>query len=217
MNAAAATPSEWKARPDRPEYEATRARLVDAAEAIVRDRGAAALRLDSVAERAGLHRTSVYRYFDSKEELLTAVVVQATLRLGRDVIAELGPDAAPERFLVDGLAMALASIAHDPVHQSLLSPSASEAVARVGGRVLTEGLRPLVEPMFVAADDAGMLRAGVTPDTALRWLQIVATGLLRAPAELRDPAELVELLELMLVPTLLVVAEAPSGKGPRRD
>lgn len=201
----AAAPSEWKARPGRPEYEATRARLVDAAEAIVREKGAAALRLDSVADLAGLHRTSVYRYFDSKEELLTAVVVQATLRLDRDVIAELGPDAPPERFLVDGLAMALASIANDPVHQSLLSPSASEAVARVGGRVLTEGLRPLVEPLFVAAADDGVLRAGVTPDAALRWLQIVATGLLRAPAELRDPDALVELLDRMLVPALLAV------------
>lgn len=201
-----ATTSEWKARRDGPDYNATRTRLVDAAEAIVRDKGAAALRLDGVAELAGLHRTSVYRYFDSKEELLTAVVVQATLRLGMEVVAELGPDAPPERFLVDGLAMALASIAHDPVHRSLLSPSATEAVARVSGRVLTEGLRPLVEPMFDAAAHAGALRRGVTPDSALRWLQIVATGLLRAPAELRDPDELVDLLELMLVPALL---EAP--------
>lgn len=207
------TTSDWKARPDGPEYTATRARLVDAAETIVRDRGAAALRLDSVAELAGLHRTSVYRYFDSKEELLTAVVVQATLRLGREVVAELGSDAPPERFLVDGLAMALASIVHDPVHQSLLSPSASEAVARVGGRVLTEGLRLLVEPLFVTAAEAGALRRGVTPDSALRWLQIVATGLLRAPAELRDPDALVDLLELMLVPALLEVPEAAGGRG----
>ncbi|MBX7160780.1 MAG: TetR/AcrR family transcriptional regulator [Acidimicrobiia bacterium] len=197
------TASDWKARRDGPEYAGTRARLVDAAEDIVRDAGAAGLRLDSVAEAAGLHRSSVYRYFDSKEELLTAVVVQATMRLGREVVAALGSDAPPERFLVDGLAMALASIANDPVHRSLLSPTASEAIARSGGRVLTEGLRPLVEPLFVSAADQGLLRSGVTPDSALAWLQIVATGLLRAPAELRDPAELVGLLELMLVPALL--------------
>lgn len=199
----AASTSEWKARPEGPDYQSTRSRLVDAAEAIVRDGGAAALRLDSVAEAAGLHRSSVYRYFDSKEELLTAVVVQATLRLGREVVAALGADAPPERFLVDGLAMALAGIVNDPVHQSLLSPSASEAVARVGGRALTEGLRPLVEPLFVTAAGNGILRTGVTPDSAIAWLQIVATGLLRAPADLRDPDELVDLLELMLVPALL--------------
>lgn len=203
---AVTTAAEWKARPDGPDYELTRRRVIDAAEAVVREGGAASLRFDSVAEVVGLHRTSVYRYFDSKEELLTAVVVQATLRLGREVLDRLGPDAPPERFLVDGLAMALASIANDPVHRSLMAPSASEAVARLGGRVFTEGLRPLVEPLFAAAAQEGVLRAGVTPDDALQWLQIVATGLLRAPAELRDPADLVPLLELMLVPSLL---EAP--------
>lgn len=195
--------SEWKARPDGPEYELTRQRVVDAAEAIVRVRGAGALRLESVAEAVGLHRSSVYRYFDSKEELLVAVVVQATLRLGREVVAELGADASPERFVVDGLVLALSRIANDPLHQSLLDPSASEAVARVGGRVLTQGLRPLVEPMFTAAADRGMLRDGVTPDDAVQWLQVVATGLLRASSEVRDPEELMRLLELMLVPVLL--------------
>ena len=195
--------SEWKARPESPEYDLTRQRVVDAAEAIVRDRGAGALRLDSVAEAVGLHRSSVYRYFDSKEELLVAVVVQATLRLGREVVAELGADASPDRFVVDGLVLALSRIATDPLHQSLLSPSASEAVARVGGRVLTQGLRPLVEPMFAAAAERGMLRDGVTPDDAVQWLQIVATGLLRASSEAREPEALVRLLELMLVPVLL--------------
>ena len=184
-----------------------RQRLVDSAEAIVREQGAAALRLESVAERVGLHRSSLYRYFDSKEQLLTAVVVQATLRLGREVLDRLGRDAAPEQFLVEGLAMAVASIATDPVHRSLLAPSASEAVARVGGRALTEGMRPLVAPMFAAAADQGVLRAGVTPDDALQWLQIVATGLLRSPAGLlQSHDDLVRLLERMLLPALLDVS-----------
>jgi AcrR family transcriptional regulator len=194
---------DWKARPEGPDYDAVRRRLVDAAEAIVRDRGVNALRLDSVAESAGLHRSSVYRYFNSKEELVTAVVVQATLRVGHKVIAEIGDAAPPERFLVEGLAIALAEMANDPVHRSLMAPSASEAMARVGGKALTEGIRPLVEPMFVAAAERGVLRNGVTPDDALRWLQIVASGLVRSPNVAPDTDDLAGLLELMLVPALL--------------
>ena len=65
----------------------------------------------------------------------------------------------------------------------------------------------------------------MTPDYALQWLQIVATGLLRAPAELRDPDDLVHLLDLMLVPSLLDVSHlgpepdrvrAPARRGFRR-
>jgi AcrR family transcriptional regulator len=194
--------AEWKARPAGPDYEATRRAVVEAAEAIVREQGVRALRFESVADRVGLHRSSLYRYFDSKEELVTAVVVHASLRVGQSVIAQLGADASPRRFLVEGLTIALAELASDPVHRSLLDPSASEAMARVGGRALTEGIRPLVEPAFVAAAEQGILRPGVTPDDALRWLQIVAVGLLRAPTGAADTPELTRLLELMLVPAL---------------
>jgi hypothetical protein len=59
-----------------------------------------------------------------------------------------------------------------------------------------------VEPAFVAAAEQGILRPGVTPDDAMRWLQIVAVGLLRAPTGATDTPELTRLLELMLVPAL---------------
>jgi AcrR family transcriptional regulator len=205
--------AEWKARPEGPEYDAMRRRLVDAAEQIIVDHGAASLRLDSVGDAVGLHRSSVYRYFDSKEDLLTAVVMQATLRLGAEIIESLGVSARADQFLVDGLAMAMARIASEPVHQSLMAP-ASEAMTRVGARALTEGLRPLVEPMFVAAAEQGVLREGVTTDDALRWLLIVATGLFRAPDVVPDVDELTRLLEQMLVPVLL---DASKVKRARRS
>lgn len=195
--------AERRAGSDAPEHAHQRRLVVDAAEAIVRDRGVGALRLDDVADAVGLHRSTVYRYVDSKEALVTAVVVQATLRLGRTVIDRLGPDATPRRFLGEGLAIALAEMAADPVHRSLMAPSASTWIARVGAMALTEGMRPLIEPVFADADERGILRAGVTPDDAIRWLQIVAMGLVRTPDIAPDPDELVRLLNLMLVPALL--------------
>lgn len=198
------TAGDWKARPVGPDYETTRQRLVDAAEEVVRDRGVAALRLDSVAEVVDLHRSSIYRYFDSKEALITAVVVQASLRVGHRVIERLGDDADPERFLVDGLVIALGEMGDNPVFTSLLAPAASASIARIAGAALTEGIRPLIEPMFVAAAQRGVLRPDVTPEDAIQWLQIVATGLLRLPGP-PDPARLRVLLQRMLVPALLDV------------
>ncbi len=202
--------AEWKARPAGPDYEATRRRLVDAAEAIVQNDGASALRLDPVADRTGLHRSSVYRYFDSKEALLTAVVVQATLRVGVEVIEELGPGAGPETLLVEGLALAMARLANDPVHRSLMAPSSSEAMTRIGTRALAEGIRPVVEPLFAAAAEQGVLREGVTVDDALQWLRVVSMGLLRSPELAGDAEELTRLLELLLVPALLAPSPHPS-------
>ncbi len=197
-----ATAGDWKARPAGREYEATRQRLVDAAESVVRELGVGALRLDSVADAVELHRSSVYRYFDSKEELITAVVVQASLRVGGQVIEQLGERAGPHEYLVEGLVIALREMGDSPVFTSLLAPAASASMARIAGTALTEGIRPLIEPMFVAAAERGVLRVDVTPEAAMQWLQIVATGLLRLP-RVADPTELRRLLEVMLVPSLL--------------
>ncbi len=189
-----------------------RERLVDAAEAIVREKGPAALRLDSVAEAAGLHRSSVYRYFGSKEDLLTAVVSRASMRVRRKVVRKLGRDAPLERFLTEGLAMALAELVTDPLQQSLMSPSASAAMARAGGKALTSGIRPMVDPVFEAAAEQGLLRPGVTAADASRWLQIVASGLLRGPDAIPRRDELVRLLETMLVPALFGDQAGPPAK-----
>lgn len=193
---------DWKARPGGPEYEAARGRLIDAAEDLVRTGGVNALRLDQVAEAVGLHRSSVYRYFESKEELLTAVVTQASQRVRRKVVKRLGRTAPPEQLLAEGLALALAELANDPVHRALTDPSASEAMAKVGSKALTTGLGPVVDPVFEQAADQGLLRAGVSPADASRWLQIVARGLLRSPDLLPDRKQLTALLELMLIPVL---------------
>jgi hypothetical protein len=99
--------------------------------------------------------------------------------------------------------MALAELVNDPVHQSLLAPSTTAAMARAGSRALTAGIRPLLDPVFELAADQGLLREGVTPEDASRWLRIVASGLLCSPEVLPKRAELVRLLELMLVPALL--------------
>jgi AcrR family transcriptional regulator len=196
------TVPDWKARPDGPDYDAVRGRLVDAAEELVRTGGVNALRLDSVAEAAGLHRSSVYRYFSSKEDLLTAVVTQASMRVRQKVLNRLGRSAPPERLLAEGLAMAMAEIATDPVHQALTDPAASETMARVGGNALTSGLRPLADPLFQQAAEQGLLRDGVAPEDASRWLQIVARGLLRSPGIAPSGQELTELLELLFIPAL---------------
>jgi len=53
---------------------ATRARIVAAAAALVREGGAAETSLDEVIERAGVSKSQLYHYFQDKADLLRAVV-----------------------------------------------------------------------------------------------------------------------------------------------
>jgi len=192
----------WKANADRPDYEDVRARIVDAAEELIARDGVAALRLDSVAQAVGLHRSSLYRYFDTKEAVISAVVVQVTLRVGERVTADLeGADAAT--LLVEGIPRAMTLLAAEPVHASLHAPSASEAMGRISRNVLIDGMGPLLEPMFDAAAEQGVLRADVGASDAMRWLMLVASGLVRSPDLVADEDDLRDLLRRMLVPALL--------------
>ena len=198
-----AAEASWKARPDGTDYDAVRGRLVDAAEALVREHGVASLRQDAVAERAGLSRSSVYRYFDSKEDLVLAAVVQSTLRIGQQVIAAIGPDAGPDEFLVQGIVESIRAMAADPLHQSLTTPASTTRMSKLTNTVLREGVRPLVDPVFDAATARGSLRTGVTKDDLVNWLQVVSLGLMQSPGLAASTDDLERLLRLMLVPAVV--------------
>src|ERR687887_517789 len=54
--------------------EGTRARILDATFSAVRDFGISRTTVEDVAQRAGLSRQTVYRYFPSKDHLVVALV-----------------------------------------------------------------------------------------------------------------------------------------------
>jgi len=58
-----------------------RTRLLDAARMLIRERGVSDLRVDEVAQRAGLSVGTFYLYFEGKDALFTSLVVEETARL----------------------------------------------------------------------------------------------------------------------------------------
>lgn len=80
--------------------ESAKDAILDAAEAIVREHGAAHLTLDAAAERAGLSKGGVLYHFQTKDSLLTALVhrmTQAFQGLYEEARERMGND--PERML----------------------------------------------------------------------------------------------------------------------
>jgi len=198
---AAESAASWKAQPDRDDYASTKQRLVEVAGRLVVESGVSGLRLDEVAAGAGLHRSSLYRYVDSKEQLVAEVVVASARAIGERVTADLD-QTDPYELLVEGLTRSLVALSEDPVHQALREPAASAAVARIVDRAIVESVRPLVEPMIAAAEELGVLREGITPHSATTWLVVVVGGLVRTPHVVAGPEELSALLHAMLVPSV---------------
>lgn len=64
-----------------PRIERTRARVVDAATKLLVEGGPAAVTMDGVSERSGVAKSTIYRHWASRDELLTAVFEHAAPRL----------------------------------------------------------------------------------------------------------------------------------------
>src|SRR5205809_5485064 len=72
---------DWPVAVTAAEVRSTPARILDAAFAAVRDFGVTRLTVEDVAQRAGLSRQTVYRYFPSKDHLMVALVSREEDRL----------------------------------------------------------------------------------------------------------------------------------------
>jgi len=82
----------------RSDFDRNRTRLLDAARALVADRGPDSLTISDVAHRAGLNRTTAYQHFRTRDALVTAVLEA----MGDELQAGLAaPRTAPE--LIEGL------------------------------------------------------------------------------------------------------------------
>ena len=71
-----APPPSRRGRPKGDKRQRTRAALIDAAAALIRERGYEGTTLAAVAERAGMTRGAIYGNFKNREELFLAVVAQ---------------------------------------------------------------------------------------------------------------------------------------------
>ncbi|MPY35999.1 TetR/AcrR family transcriptional regulator [Streptomyces adustus] len=86
------------------EHRAQRlAQLIDAAEAILNEDGVQSLTAGAVAARAGIARNSIYRYFDSIEDLLELVVTREfpawTTAVEDAIAAETTPQARAAAYV----------------------------------------------------------------------------------------------------------------------
>lgn len=81
-------------RSDR-QRERTRRKLLDAGRTLIAERGVAGLRIQEITERADVALGSFYNHFDSKDELVEAVVTESLSALAAATIDSVSDDVDP--------------------------------------------------------------------------------------------------------------------------
>jgi TetR/AcrR family acrAB operon transcriptional repressor len=174
------------ARKTKEESQATRERLLDAAENIFRERGVTRTSLAEVATAAGMTRGAVYWHFKDKADLFRAMCDRATLPL--DAMFERAGDAACADPLGTLRALsigALQSLASDPRAQSVFEIvfHKSELVDELAGLATAhreercECLEQ-IEDMIRRSAAIGQLPADTDPHLATQGLHALMVGIM---------------------------------------
>lgn len=146
----------------RPRLESTDQRIVQAARELLRTKGPTAVNIDSVAARSGVARTTIYRRYRSRDELMGATL---------EHLIDPAP-LAPELPVGEKLRWVLDRISD--ILENRLGPGATAAVIADSDPEFTAAVRARLATRLSALTDlmnadikSGRLHAKVDPDTVL--------------------------------------------------
>ncbi|MFF2329190.1 MULTISPECIES: TetR/AcrR family transcriptional regulator [unclassified Streptomyces] len=202
MESAAAPPSGERRR----DAAATRRRLLEAARDLFAERGYEGTTVRSIAERAGANQALLFRYFGSKQGLLTEVMAQG----GREQVRATPPEELFETSLRSVLNRSAADGTAEDRSLEVYLRSVGRGDEAAGTlRELGQEYQNALAGLSDAED--GALRA----DLAMAWLLgigLMRTVVAREPLAGADPDDVCRLV----LGTLSHLWAAPAGEDPAR-
>lgn len=173
-----ARPAPWGDRPPVDDDEA-RDRLLDAAEICYERRGVGRTTVDDIAKEVAVHRTTVYRYFGTRDDVLAFVMLRETQGVIAVAQSALERDGAFGDRLLDALDGALSIVEGSRWLSILFSPeSLTMAVSASASSAFRDRIRGVLRPHVETAKVHGELREDLDPDATADWLVRVALMLL---------------------------------------
>jgi AcrR family transcriptional regulator len=178
-------------RPPDSDGARTRRTLIAAASRQLAAVGYDAMKLEEVANEAGITRGAIYGYFDSKKDLARAAVLEANPAIEELYgIAVSGVDGLMEQLRILVNVCIKASLANpEPVlgfFQLAKLAENDEELARVF-RSRTNGIRRILNDLFARAESTGQLAIGVDRAQAVNAMSglifAMAAGVAEAPNE----------------------------------
>ncbi|MCK9878730.1 TetR/AcrR family transcriptional regulator [Frankia sp. AgPm24] len=187
-----------------------RRRLVAAAGRCLLARGAARLTVDEVAREAAVVRSTVYRYFGSRDELILAVLLERIDAAMRRVTEMLEHPDDASRSISDLIMHFNGLVPGNPFNEALFSPDSRWLVTslEVQSELVVDTYHQHLRPLLTRWQATGQLRADLDLRETSRWLNTVGLLLLAPPWTQRSDAAKREFVEHYVVRALLAVSAA---------
>lgn len=204
------TRTRWGNRSRADSDDAAREQILQAARACYARQGIGHTTVEAVARAACISRTTVYRYFRNRDELLTAVVMADSRLLLAYVEHRLADTEDFSDFLIEAMLLVLREAPKAPLYRAFLAPGDSAALIGrlcLSSAELTALLWPVLEPRLLASRQAGQVRADLALPGLIEWVARLLLSFMNLPSpQAADEAALRALFRSFLRPALLPVA-----------
>ena len=169
-------------------------------------RGISATTMQEVADTAGVARSTVYRYFPGRDDLLVATIKVEMEQLNKRLRKRLAKYPGPADQLVEGLIVAIKEVPRRPLLRAVFASEedtrarhaiwSSDVIVRFGEELMDHVISP--------ARDAGLLQDAVRPEVLVEWVYRLLLSFLTLPSNwVRSDVQLRATLHALLVPVLL--------------
>lgn len=146
--------------------------LLEAVERCILNDGTPKIRIERVAKEAGVSRSTVYRYFPNRDDLLVGLLAQRSEQAIIEMLDGLADPADPRSSLVELVGSALDHISSDPVLKIVYQPE--EAGLAGGLTVISNALGNVtighLEPLLHQWQADGRLAGDLDVTETIGWL-----------------------------------------------
>jgi TetR/AcrR family transcriptional regulator len=185
--------------------EEARKRILDAAGRCIVRRGNTQFRMGEVADEAEVSRSTVYRYFPGRDEVLLGLMLMRVDNALGELVRSLPAPDDPVRSVPEMVLARVESVDGNPLNEALFAAE-STAVATAlekGSEPIVELLLRHYEPLLNRWKLAGRLYEDLEPRSVVQWLHTTILFLLAPSWRYRPAADKREFVEQFVVRALV--------------
>ena len=207
-----------KTGPGRPQArtEDTRRAILDTAVALYLSQGADNTTVSAIIDKAGLGRTTFYRYFKDADDVLNQAVIRDFETLMADFETQRYEHMSLEEQIIDDIVWFIRQLRRRPALKLLFANNSAQLYERIDDSMAAcyKAALGCSRPTYERARRQGRLREGVTLEKYVEWCMFIVMSLQTVNFPFAsNEFRLREMLKDFVAPSLILGPEEPRG-GP---